>query len=114
MIILEDNGEKKEIEYEVEINDRLSENSYAILVPVIKEEFYLGTGYIDNYGFSFEYTEADGIFSWWIILFVIPILLITIIICLAICVIRRRRRKNNDDLSEKIVSNDLQPIEASD
>ena len=113
MIILEDNGEKKEIEYEVEINDRLSENSYAILVPVINEEFYLDTGHIDNYDFSFEYTEADGISPWLIILFVMPILLILIIICLAICLIRRRRRKNND-LSEKIVSNDLQPIEASD
>ncbi len=113
MIILEDNGGKKEIEYTVEINERISEDSYVILIPVIKEGFYIDTSYIDNSYFSFKYVDDDKSNIVYILLIVMSILLILIIICIIVCEIRRRRRKNND-LSEKIVSNDLQPIEASD
>ena len=112
MIILEDNGEKNEIEYEVEINDRSSKDSYAILVPVIKNNFYIDISFIDNSYFTFEYSE-HGISFGLIIFFVILALVVFMIICIIACMIRRRRRKNND-LSEKIVSNDLQPIESSD
>ena len=111
MIILEDYGGKNLIEYRVEINETILD-SYIILVPVIKEDFYIDTSYIDNSYFSFKYIDDKSNIVY-IYLIVMSILLILIIICIIVCEIRRRRRKNND-LSEKIVSNDLQPIEASD
>ena len=111
MIILEDNGEKEIVEFEIEIKDKLSENNKLIIVPINKD-FYIDTNFIEYKYFNFEYIVSDNNTLIFILIIVGAILLLFIIICVIYCLMRKRRK--NNDLSEKIINNDLQPIESSD
>ena len=111
MIILEDNGEKEIVEFEIEIKDKLSENNKLIIVPINKD-FYIDTNFIEYKYFNFEYIVSYNNTLIFILIIVGAILLLFIIICVIYCLMRKRRK--NNDLSEKIINNDLQPIESSD
>ena len=117
MLTLDDNGEKKIIEYDVEIKDNIKESygpaNQVNIIPVNKETFFIDINNNNIEIFSFKNYNNNNKRSFSLdssLIIIGVILLILIIICIFLF-IKRKLNKNNE-LSSKIIDNtDFQPIE---
>ena len=99
MTIVDDDGSKKIVEYEIDINIKLKDYNYIKIIPINKENNMIKSNIIDVSGFDYKnhITETTILI---IVFSILGAILIIAILIIILKIYKRKRSKNQEKIEE--------------